>query len=112
MNALVVADCLGLRQFAGSAINPAVNAPALDRVGRLCPLPLHPFEIGKAGAILELVDHPRRNIGLVRPQRRGQERKLGLEIHGKDGLAMMRRNRRDRSRRYAFRIVFDICEHI
>ena len=55
---------------------------------------------------------PAGTIGLVRPQWRGQERKLGLEIHGKDGLAMMRRNQRDRSRRYAFRIVFDICEHI
>lgn len=50
VNALVVADHLGLGQLAGSTVNPTVNAPALDRVGRLRPLPLHPFEICKAGA--------------------------------------------------------------
>jgi hypothetical protein len=83
MNALVVADCLGLRQFAGSAINPTVNAPALDRVGRLGPFTLHPFEISETRAILKLVYHACGHIGLIRPQRRGREREFGLGVDQK-----------------------------
>ena len=62
MDALVVTDCIGLGQLAGRGVNPTVNSPALDRVSRLRPLALHPFEIRETRAILELVDHSRRNI--------------------------------------------------
>lgn len=58
-----------------------MDAAALDRVGRLRPVALHPFEISPPRAILELVDHARRQIGLVRAQRRGPQGKLGLVVH-------------------------------
>jgi hypothetical protein len=74
MDALIVRDFLGFGQGSGTTIDPAMDAAALEGVSRLRPLPLHPFEIGEPRAILELVDHSRRQIGLVRPQRRRRER--------------------------------------
>jgi hypothetical protein len=84
----VIADRLGLRQRTGCAVDTTVNAPALDRVGRLRPLPLHPFEIGQPRAILKLVDHPCRNIRLIRAQGRRRERKLGLEVHSRNEITL------------------------
>ena len=81
MDALVIADLLGFRQGAGAAVDAAMHTTALDGIGRLRPLALHPFEIGEPRAILELVDHARRQIGLVRAQWRRREWKLGLFIH-------------------------------
>jgi hypothetical protein len=46
MDALV-ANVRGLGQGAGAAIDAAMDAAPLDRVGRLRPLALHPFEISQ-----------------------------------------------------------------
>jgi hypothetical protein len=63
MDRVVGVDRIGRRQLACGTVYPAVNAAALDGVGRFRSLALHPFEIGQARTILELVDHPRRHIG-------------------------------------------------
>jgi hypothetical protein len=81
MDAFVLADGSRVRKLAGASINAAMNTAPFHCIGRLGPFTLHPFEIGQPRAILELVDHARRNIRLVRPQRRGRKRKFGLIIH-------------------------------
>ena len=81
MDAFVVADCIGLGQPVGTAIDPAVNPAPLNRVGRIGPLALHLFEIGQARAVLEFIDHPRRHIGLVLLQGRRGQRQFGLLFH-------------------------------
>ena len=73
MDALVVANLRGFGQRPGAAVDAAMNAAPLDGIGGFRPLALHPFEIGEPRAILKLVDHARRQIGLVRPQGRGRE---------------------------------------
>lgn len=81
MDALVASDLFGLGQCSGTAVDPAMDAAALNGVGGLCPLALNPFEISEPWAILELVHHTRRHVGLIRPQRRRREGELGLFIH-------------------------------
>ena len=61
----VFADRVGRGQCRRAAVDPAMHAAPFDGVGRLRPLALDPFEIGQPRAILELVHHPRRQIGLV-----------------------------------------------
>jgi hypothetical protein len=40
-----------------------------------------PFQIGGPPAVVEFVDHGRRQTGLVRPQWRRREREFGLVVH-------------------------------
>src|SRR5438552_11422491 len=87
MDALLVSALLGLRQRPGPASGTTMHPAPFDSIGRLRPLPLHPFEISEPRAILELVDHPRGQVGLVGAQRRGREGELrlihrDLEWHG------------------------------
>jgi len=72
MDAVLLGDLFGLGQCPGGAVDPAMDAAPLDGVGRFRPLPLHPFEIGQPRPILEFVDHPRRQVRLIRTQRRGR----------------------------------------
>jgi hypothetical protein len=81
MDAILLADLLRLGQCPGPPIDAAMHPASLHRVGRVRPFALHPFEIREPRAILELVDHPRREIRLIRPQRRGREGELGLLVH-------------------------------
>jgi len=81
VDAFVLANRSRLGQLAGAAIDPAMHAAPLDGIGRLRPLPLDPFEIGQPRALLKLVDHPRRHIGLVVPERQRRQGQLRLEVH-------------------------------
>jgi hypothetical protein len=55
MDAVLLGDLFGLGQCPGGAVDPAMDAAPLDGVG-----------------ILEFVDHPRRQVRLIRSQRRGR----------------------------------------
>jgi hypothetical protein len=85
MDAILVADLLGLGQCSGPAIDAAMHPAPFDSIGRLRPFPLHPFEIGEPRAILELIDHPRRQVRLIRAERRGREGEFGLLVHSRVG---------------------------
>jgi hypothetical protein len=81
VDAILLADLLGLGQRPRSAVDPAMHPTTLDGVGRIRPFPLHPFEVRQPRTILKLVDHSRRQVWLIWEQRWRRKRELRL-VHG------------------------------
>src|SRR3954469_19459816 len=81
MDAFVIANRVGLGQAVSAAIDTAVDPAPLNRVCRISPFTLHPFEIGQTRAVLELVDHPRWHVWLIVCSRWGRQRQFGLQVH-------------------------------
>jgi hypothetical protein len=79
----------GLRRIAAGLVHPLVAVAAFDRVGRIRPFALYPFEVGQARAIGILVDHAGRQQGDAGGQGWGVEGQGGL----RRGLADRRRGR-------------------
>lgn len=59
-----------------------MNMTPFDRIRGVGPLALHPFEVGEPGAILVLIDHPRRQQRQIAGEFRERERKLLLRFEG------------------------------
>lgn len=78
---------IGRGQVAAAAVYSPMREASFDCIGRVRPLPLHPFQVREPWTILILVDHPRRQQRQITGELRKRQRELvlldGIVWHGR-----------------------------